>query len=123
LTEADLALFDGTSVHLFPGTQVQLRALRLGRFSDSASQVDVAQSKGAARYAVAGGLPNGEGIAVTTPHGTVGLQRGEYLVRVDDQGTTVSAYSGKGHVGLADRSERFRFGQRIRFNTGSVEGP
>jgi len=124
LTEAELRLFEGSSVHLFPGAQVRLDALRVGRFSDTASNVAVSQRHGAVRYQVAGGLPNGAGLTVVTPHGEVSLQHGEYLVWVRGDGTSVSAYSGKGNVRVGSRAERFRFGQRLEARAdGSLDGP
>lgn len=122
-TEASLALFDGSSARLYPGSQVKLDAVRSGRFSDAASQVTLSQPRGAARYLVAGSLPNGEGISVSTPHGTVALQRGDYLVWVHDDATSVSAYAGKGHVQQGERVERFRFGQTVRFDASAISSP
>jgi hypothetical protein len=119
LTEADVRLFDGSALHLFPGTQVRLDAVRVGRFSDEASRVELSQQRGAARYSVAGSLPNGEGITLTTPHGRVELQRGEYLVWVRDTGTDVTAYSGKGHVEQGTATDRFRYEQRIEMPAGA----
>jgi hypothetical protein len=122
-TEASLSLFDGSSVRLFPGSQLKLNAVRSGRFSEAASQVSLSQPTGAARYLVAGSLPNGEGISVATPHGTVSLQRGEYLVWVDEDGTSVSAYSGKGHVQRGDLTQRFRFGQTVLVDNSDISSP
>ncbi len=112
-TEADVTLFDGTGLHLFPGSQVRLDALRLGRFSETASRVALSQPRGATRYVVSGTLPNGQEITVATPHGEVALQRGEYLIWVNETDTLVSAYSGKGHAEAGGRLERFHFGQQL----------
>src|SRR5205085_1154188 len=105
--------FEGSNLHLFPGAQVRLDALRVGRFSEAASSVSVSQRQGAVRYEVAGSLPNGAGLTVSTPYGDVSLQHGEFLVWVHDDRTSVSAYSGKGNVRVGELVERFRFGQRL----------
>ncbi len=123
-TEADLTLFEGSGLHLFPGSQVRLDALRVGQFSDYASRVDLSQDRGAVRYQVSGALPFIEGVTLTTPHGVFTLQRGEFLVWVHPDETVVTTYVGKGSVKIAAQLERFRFEQTIRvLANGTIESP
>ena len=64
-------------------------------------------------YSIAGQLPFGRDVTVTTPHGTVSLTRGDVTVWIEDNTTRVLSYDGRGKVESENRQVRFREGQRV----------
>jgi hypothetical protein len=109
---AILDLFDGTSVKLMANTRVELSAARIGKFNAEHTRLALTMPTGAAHFSVPGGLPYGRDVTVTTPHGTVSLNKGEYLIWVQEDGTRVSSYAGQAKVAVAENAVRLRDNQR-----------
>jgi hypothetical protein len=109
---ASLEFFDGSLVRLLPGARLELATLRVGQFNADHTSLSVNLLDGAAHVSVAGRLPFNRELTVATPQGVVSLSKGDYLVWVQDDGTRVSSYSGRGKVEGVDSVVRLRDGQR-----------
>jgi hypothetical protein len=112
-TSAVIGFFDGSEARLFPGASVQLSGIRTGTFNQELTRISLTQVDGAVNYLVAGQLPFGRDVTVTTPHGTVSLTRGDVTVWIEDNTTRVLSYDGRGKVESDNRQVRFREGQRV----------
>ena len=109
---ATLELFDGTIVRLLSNTRVELQSLRVGAFNPEHTRLSLGMATGAAHVTVPGRLPFARDVTITTPHGAVNLNKGEYLVWVLEDGTRVSSYSGQAKVAVEENVVRLRDGQR-----------
>ena len=108
---ATLGLLDGSTVALLPDARLELRTHRIGRFSAEQTAISLDLSAGSARLDVAGGLPSGRDLVVTTPIGPVGLSAGRYLVSLQEDGVRVLSYAGRAWVG-DEGALRVQGGQR-----------
>ena len=121
---ATLELFDGTVVRLLSNTRVELQTARVGTFNPEHTRLSLGMPTGAAHLTVPGHLPFGRDVTVTTPHGTVQLNKGEYLVWVLEDGTRVSSYSGQAKVAVEENAVRLRDNQRATLPVdGFPRGP
>ena len=109
---ATLELFDGTVISLLSNTRIELQSLRVGTFNAEHTRLALGMSTGAAHFTVPGHLPYGRDITITTPHGAISLNQGEYLVWVLEDGTRVSSYAGQAEVAVQEHAVRLRDGQR-----------
>lgn len=96
---ATLRLLDGSTVALLPDARLELRAHRIGRFSARQTAIALDLSVGAAAVDVAGGLPSGRDLVLTTPFGPVALSAGNYLIALQEDGVRVLSYAGRAWVG------------------------
>jgi hypothetical protein len=112
-TSAVVGLFDGSEARLYPGAGVQLSSVRTGIFNQELTRISITQTSGAVNYGIAGQLPFGRDVTVTTPHGVVSLTRGDVTVWIEDNTTRVLSYDGRGKVESDNRQVRFREGQRV----------
>jgi hypothetical protein len=117
---AALRLFEGSTISLLPKSRLQLATLRVGRFNASLTQASLVLLEGAARIDVAGGLPSGRDLRVTTSHGSVNLSQGSYLVWVQDGRARVISYRGRAEVESNEVIVRLGDGQR---SVMSADGP
>ena len=121
---AMLELFDGSSVTLLRNSRLELATHRIGKFNADHTRLALSLSSGAANLNVAGKLPFGREVTVTTPHGLVSLSKGDYLVWVQDDGTRVSSYTGRAKAEIDANVVRLRDGQRaILAPDGFPRGP
>ena len=109
---AALELFDGTVVRMLSNTRVELNTLRVGKFNAEHTRLGLTLATGAAHVSVPGHLPYGRDMTIATPHGVVSLNKGEYLVWVQEDGTRVSSYSGQAKVAVDEHVVRLRDLQR-----------
>jgi hypothetical protein len=112
-TSAVIGFFDGSEARLYPGAGVQLTGVRTGIFNQELTRLSLKQTGGAVNYSVAGQLPFGRDVTVTTPHGVVSVTRGDVTVWIEDNTTRVLSYNGSGKVESDNRQVRFREGQRV----------
>ena len=121
---ATLELFDGTVVKLLANTRLELHALRVGTFNAEHTRLALGMATWAAHVTVPGRLPFGRDVTISTPHGVVSLNKGEYLVWVLEDGTRVSSYSGQAKVVVEENVVRLRDGQRATLPVdGFPRGP
>ncbi|MFN0070991.1 MAG: hypothetical protein ACKVVP_05815 [Chloroflexota bacterium] len=119
-TSAVISFFDGSEARVFPGASVQLAGLRTGVFNQELTKISLNQRQGAVTYSIAGQLPFGRDVTVSTPHGTVNLTRGDITVWIEDNSTRVLSYDGRGKVESGVRQVRFRDGQRVVLGDGML---
>jgi hypothetical protein len=112
-TSAVVDFFDGSEARLYPGAGIQLSSVRTGIFNQELTRLSLKQTSGAVNYSVAGQLPFGRDVTVTTPHGVVSLTRGDVTVWIEDGTTRVLSYDGRGKVDSDSRQVRFGEGQRV----------
>jgi hypothetical protein len=112
-TSAVVGFFDGSEARLYPGAAVELSSVRTGIFNQELTRISLTQSSGAVNYLIAGQLPFGRDVTVTTPHGVISLTRGDVTVWIEDNTTRVLSYDGRGKVESDNRQVRFRDGQRV----------
>jgi hypothetical protein len=97
--------------------------MRVGRFNRNLTQVYIEQIQGAANYSIAGELPDGREVEISTPHtssgqGVIKLTKGDYLVWVEPDVTRLLSYSGQAKVQLDQTVQRLRDGKWIAFGEG-----
>ena len=109
---ATLELYDGTILRMLANTRVAVDALRVGKFNAEHTRLAMTMPTGAAHVTVSGGLPYGRDVTIATPHGDISLNKGEYLVWVQEDGTRVSSYSGQAKVAIGENAVRIRDNQR-----------
>jgi hypothetical protein len=112
-TSAIVGFFDGSEARLYPGASVQLTGIRTGIFNQELTRVSLKQTSGAVNYSIAGQLPFGRDVTVSTPYGVVSLTRGDITVWIEDNTTRVLSYDGRGKVEADARQVRFGEGQRV----------
>ena len=98
-SRVSLTLFDGSTIIVFPDTQVTLSALRTPRFSigSQAPQVQVELRAGRLRVSVPAS-PDLHDVRAQTPQGDAVLHRGDYLVEVAGDQTNVVVRNGQALV-------------------------
>jgi hypothetical protein len=114
-----LTFVDGSTMILFPGTQISLREMRVSTFPWGVEPVSLVidQSRGRLRIGVAPQIsPSSEPVAprefqVVTPHLTAQLAEGSYAVEVSDA-SQVSVRDGNATVEAQDQTVTLGRGQR-----------
>lgn len=97
-SEVVLELFDGSTVRLLPGAELELTSHQEGKFNRELTGIHLSLLGGPAVFSVAGGLPDGRSLVVQTRHGRLSLDEGEYLVWAQEGETRASAYAGQALV-------------------------
>jgi len=98
-SRVSLTLFDGSTIIVFPDTQVTLSALRTARYSigPQAPQVQVELRAGRLRVSVPAS-PDLHDVRAQTPQSDALLHRGDYLVEVTGDQTNVVVRNGQALV-------------------------
>lgn len=109
---AELRLFDGSTVALLPDSRLQLATVRVGRYNSSLTELSLNLFGGAANIEVAGALPSGRSVRVSMPFGVVSLDKGSYLVWVQDERVRVTSYVGRASIESEAGVVRLDGGQR-----------
>lgn len=112
-TRANLTLFDGSTVIIFPDTQVTISTIHSPKFSVSLLplQMRLDLRSGRLRLDVVQG-PRAPEFKVQTPQGEAQLQRGNYRVEVANDQTEVIVRDGQASVKA--RNESLTLGERER---------
>ncbi|MBI1802749.1 MAG: FecR domain-containing protein, partial [Chloroflexi bacterium] len=123
-TRATLKLFDGSTVIIYPDTQVTLSAARTPRFSASTEppKVQLALRAGQLRVTAA---PNGKGLdlSIQTPNCLSQLQPGDYLLEVAGEQTDLIARSGRASVKTNRQAITLSARERGQVKDGELRGP
>ncbi|MCA1554350.1 MAG: FecR family protein, partial [Chloroflexi bacterium] len=102
-TRVNLTLFDGSTVVVFPNTQVTLNNIRSAKFAMSQQpwQAWLDLRRGQLRLNVAQD-GHARDFRVQTPHGESAFEQGDYLIEVTSDQTEVSARAGHAAVRARD---------------------
>src|SRR5206468_516224 len=93
VAEADLQLFEDSSIKVLNGASVELTRMEVGRFINQHSLL-LTQTSGPIRYATGAGPMD-----VVVPNGSVQLApHGDYTIWLDGDVTRVLVYGGEAHV-------------------------
>jgi hypothetical protein len=93
-----VSLPDGSTIQLWPETQLQIKQLRTSTFNNNRSTFLLVQNGGHTRVTVAVPQTLERRFEVQTPQGRALLREGSYRVEVGPLGTEVSAQSGSASV-------------------------
>lgn len=107
-----ISLPDGSTVQLWPETQVQVKQLRTSTFNNNRSTFLLVQNGGHTRVAVAVPQTLERRFEVQTPQGRTLLREGSYRVEVGPQGTEVAVSAGSATVSSKDESIELLHGER-----------
>lgn len=115
-----ITLLDGSTLILFPGTQLTLRELRVPTFGWGIEPIrlEVDHSRGRIRAAAGHSLLSGEANArerifrVRTAHAIATLAEGSYAIEVTSEGTQITVRDGSASVFALERTVKVGRGQR-----------
>lgn len=108
-----ISLPDGSTIQLWPETQVQVKQLRSSTFNNSRSTFLIVQNGGHSRVTVAVPQTLERRFELQTPQGRTLLREGSYRVEVGPQGTEVAVSSGSATVSTKDDSMELLHGERV----------
>ena len=121
-----LTLLDGSTVILFPGTQIALREMRVSTFDWGAEPITLAidQTRGRIRVGAAqpippgGNAPRARAFHVHTPQLAATLAEGSYVVEMSTDASQVIVRDGAATVTAQEQSVTVRRGQRTVVHRG-----
>jgi hypothetical protein len=124
-SRVSLTLFDGSTVIVFPNTQVTLSALRTPRYSIGSQlpQVQVELHAGRLRVSVPAS-PDQHDMRMQTPQGDALLRRGDYLLEITGEQTDIVVRNGQALVSAHDATLTLNGRERSLLTTGDApRGP
>ena len=111
-----LTFLDGSTATIFPGTQIQLRDLRVAAFSFGEAPVTISIEQTRGRMRIGAALLSGDAhdrtFQVITPHLLAGFAEGSYAVDVSVDASQVTVRDGKAVVDAQERSVTLARSQR-----------
>ena len=112
-SSAQLSIFDGSVLRIFPDARIQVNAMRIGRFNPAATQAVFTLVDGAVRLTIPNSANKAHTVNVLTPHGAAAFVPGEYTLRVGPEGTRISVWQGRTAAAVADAIVEVGEGQKI----------
>ena len=97
-TRVELKLFDGSSVIVFPDSQLTLNAARSPKFSISKQPYSAWLTLARGRMRLSVGAEEQVAFSVDTPHGTSDYTEGSYSLEVTSDQSEVVVRSGQAHI-------------------------
>ncbi len=122
-SSALLTFFDGSSLTVFPGTEIRLVKMRSPSFDLSPRPNTITVEQNVGRIRAAPILPQGRSTQwqVITPHAALSLSEGSHAVLVSNELTEVAVR--KGVATIEAQGEKVTLGPRRRVKIALGEGP
>lgn len=123
---AEINFFDGSTLLVFPYSEVTIERMRKPRFerSPNPNEVVLQVSRGQIRLNLAPPLLRKTDVQVKTPHALATLEAGSYSIEVSTDETTVIARSGVAYVqGSAGEAVRIEAGERTSVGLSGIASP
>ena len=120
---ASIALFDGSRVRLYSGSELRIDDLSASRFHDGFTHVTLKLNKGTARLEIAEPSTRSRRFVAATPHGQALLSPGSFGLAVTDDSTRISSRAGVASVLGPEGSVELGAGEKVILTPGHISGP
>lgn len=123
-----ITLLDGSTVTLFPDTQISLSTMRTPAFgwSEAPILIEVEQARGRIRVGAAqlfGGIERARDFQISTPHSLTKVGAGSYAIDVSTDSSQVTVRDGSAEVSALGRTVTINRGQRTVVTRGEPPLP
>lgn len=119
-SEALVLLFDGSVLHLWPGTVLRVIQSQSTAFTQNDTELVLAQDQGHVRYDVAIPQTASRHFELRTPQADVLLREGSYRVQVSDEQTVVTVANGSATVSAQDHAVEVLRGEWVTVPKGKA---